>query len=285
MAKKRPFRPDDLFLLRTLADPQVSPDGKLVAYVQSWPDREDDETRSSVYVAPVDGSGPSRRFTEGKKDHSPRWSPDGRSLAFVSERGEKNQLFVAPIEGGEARQVTHAKWGISQPAWSPDGKRVAYSARTGEYTDPKEREGAEKNAPRVIRNLRYKLDGIGFFDERRVHIFVCNVESGEEKQLTDGDYYDDQPSWSPDGKTIAFGSDRERDRHRRQWRTDIWAVAAKGGKAKRLTRAKRLGGSNPRSRRTASGLPSRATRHGDEGAAKNIAADDRPGRAAASRDR
>ena len=172
---QRGVRPKDLYLLRTVVDPQISPDGKRVAYVVTWPDRDADETRMSVYIAALDGRVTARRFTQGNKDHSPRWSPDGRYLAFVSDRGEKNQLFIAPLDGGEARQVTKAKHGISNPAWSPDGKLIAYMARTGDYKPLKERSPVEKSAPRVIRNLRYKLDGIGFFDERRTHIFTVSV--------------------------------------------------------------------------------------------------------------
>jgi len=238
MAAKRGVRPGDVYLLKTVMDPQVSPDGLMVAYVVVGADKDDDETRTAVWVAPINGRAAARRFTQGKKDHSPRWSPDGRSLAFVSDRGEKSQVFVAPLAGGEARQVTKAKWGVSSPAWSPDGTRIAYAARTGEWKEPKERKGAEKSAPRVIRDLRYKLDGIGFFDERRMHIFVVEIEPGTEKQLTNGDYYEDQPSWSPDGKTIAFVADRERARNDRQFRSDVWAVPAKGGRAVRLSRAK-----------------------------------------------
>lgn len=235
---KRPLQPEDIYLLRTVTDPQMSPDGKRVAYVVSWNDRESDEARMAVYVAPVDGRRPARRFTQGTRDHSPRWSPDGRYLAFVSRRGEKNQLFLAPLDGGEAFQATKARFGISQPAWSPDGRRVAYVARVGEYKEAKDRSPIEKAAPRVIRDLRYKLDGIGFFDERRLHVFTVDVESGAETQVTDGDWNDEQPSWSPDGRWIAFVSDRERDRHQRQWRTDVWAVPSTGGRARKLTRSR-----------------------------------------------
>ncbi|GAG19303.1 unnamed protein product, partial [marine sediment metagenome] len=99
--RKRPIQPEDIYLLRTVSDPQVSPDGKRVAYVVSWNDRDSDEIRMAVHVAPVDGRQPARRFTQGTREHSPRWSPDGRYLAFVSRRGEKNQLFLTPLDGGE----------------------------------------------------------------------------------------------------------------------------------------------------------------------------------------
>ncbi|MEX2246750.1 MAG: S9 family peptidase [Dehalococcoidia bacterium] len=235
---RRTAQPGDFYDLRTVTDPQISPDGKQVAYVVATSDREVDEMRIAVHVAPVDGKRPARRFTFGKRDHSPRWSPDGRYLAFVSDRGEKNQIFIAPLDGGEARQVTKAKFGVMSPAWSPDGARIAYTARTGDYKESKERKPAERAAPRVIRDLRYRLDGIGYFDVRRIHIFTVDVETGAETQITGGDWFDDQPSWSPDGKCIAFVSDRDRNRHQRHWRTDVWVVPSAGGRARKLTRGK-----------------------------------------------
>jgi len=268
-AKKRKVRPEDLYMLRNVVDPQISPDGKQVAYVVTWADRDADETRLSVYLTSLDGRAPARRFTQGNKDHTARWSPDGRYLAFVSDRGEKNQLFVAPLGGGEARQVTKAKYGISNPTWSPDGKRVAYMARTGEHKETKERSPLEKSAPRVIRDLRYKLDGIGFFDERRTHIFTIDIETGKENQVTDGDWYDDQPAWSPDGKHLAFVSDREQERHQRQWRSDVWVAPANGGRARKLTRSRGTAVSpafSPDGRHVAF----IGHEHGDEGSAKNI---------------
>ena len=268
MPKQRRFRPDDIYELKNVSDPQVSPDGTQVAYCISWPDRDSDSTHVSIWVAPLNGRSPARRFTHGTKDHSPRWSPDGRYLAFVSDRGQKSQLFVAPLDGGEARQLTKRKWGASQPAWSPDGRRVAFVARTGSFTPPKERKGLEKAAPIVIRDLRYKLDGIGFFDRRRTHIFVADLDSGEQTQLTSGDYFDDHPAWSPNGRTIAFVSDRERDRNQRQWRTDVWAVPAAGGRPRKLTRS-RGSAANPTYSPDGKHIAYAGHEHGDEGVAKN----------------
>ncbi|TMB99243.1 MAG: S9 family peptidase [Chloroflexi bacterium] len=236
--KRRGVRPEDFYLVSNVSDPKMAPDGSRVAYVVTRPDKEANEMRTSVWVVPADGSSLARQFSRGNKDHSPRWSPDGRYLAFVSERGEKNQLFVASLEGGEAKQVTKAEHGVSQPAWSPDGRRLAYTARIGAYKDPKDRDDLEKAQPRVIRDLIYKLDGVGFFDDRRSHIFTMEVERGQETQVTDGDWNDDHAAWSPDGKQIAFVSDREKDRRQRQWRTDLWIVPAEGGRTRKLTRSR-----------------------------------------------
>jgi len=241
---QRRIEPEDFYLLRTLSDPQISPDGIRVAYTVGSSDRESDERRSSIFVAPVDGSKPGEQFTHGEHDASPRWSPDGRYLAFVSKRGDDAQIFLAPLDGGEARQLTKEKFGAGQPAWSPNGMRIAYCARTGDYKAMKERTPAEKAAPRVIRKAWYKLDGTGYFDERRIHVFTLDVESAETHQVTDGDWNDAQPSWSPTGKLIAFTSYRERNRGK-AWRTDVYVVGATGGRARKLTRS-RGGAAYPR---------------------------------------
>ena len=230
MSDKRPVRPDDLYLLRSVNDPQVSPDGRRVAFVVGRADHESDGDHRQVWVAPTDGREPARPFTTGGEDHSPRWSPDGRFLAFVSDRGEKNQIFLAPLDGGEPRQLTHAEHGVASPAWSPDGRRLAFVARVGPAPD--------REKGRVVRHLRSRLDGVGWFDERRMHIFTVEVDGGAERQMTDGDWHDEQPAWSPDGATIAFVADRELDRHDRHMRGDIWVVPASGGRARRLTRAR-----------------------------------------------
>jgi dipeptidyl aminopeptidase/acylaminoacyl peptidase len=239
---KRPARPDDIYLLRKVSDPRVSPDGRQVAYVVHEADREADENRTSIHVANLDGSGGPRRFTQGAKDHSPRWSPDGRFLAYISNRDDEDQICLAPLAGGEPRQVTRAKFGVSQPAWAPDGRHIAYVARTGEFTPEKDRKPGEKNAPRVIRDLAYRLDGVGYADNRRAHIFTMDVDTAEERQLTDGDWNDAQPAWSPDGKSIVFVSDRQPERFQRQWRSDLWLVSDRGARPRRLTRGKGAAG-------------------------------------------
>ncbi|MST33438.1 hypothetical protein GHK86_12000, partial [Acidimicrobiaceae bacterium USS-CC1] len=241
MPAKRDFAPEDVWRLRTVADPRLSPDGRLVAYVVSEPDRERDGPATTVWVAPVDGSAPARRFSAGPDDGAPRWSPDGRSLAFVADRGHGPQLHLAPLDGGEPAVLTDVPHGVSQPVWSPDGRRLAYVARTGEWKAPEERSAVERNAPRVVTGLHHRFDGIGYLDERRSHLFVVRVDGGEAVQVTDGDWDDGDPEWSPDGRRLAFVSDRSASRHDEVHR-DVWVltVAASGrpGTPRRLTRGR-----------------------------------------------
>jgi len=233
----RPMRPDDLYLLGTAGDPQLSADGTHLAWVQTRMDRETDKAQTSIWVAPVDGSEPPRAFTDGPSDHSPRWSPDGRWVAYVSitEEGKPGQLWLAPLRGGAPTAVTSHDGAVSQPAWSPDSTRIAYVTATDLPKPVAERTPVEKAAPRVVRGLAARLDNVGWQDGRR-HVFVLDVASGETRQLTKGDWHDDMPAWSPDGSAVAFASDRDAGRDDRQAQTDAWVVASTGGRPRRLTR-------------------------------------------------
>ena len=124
--------PQDVYELAWAGDPRISPDGQTVAFTVTRIDREANDYRSAVYLAPADRSAPPRRLTSGeKRDGSPRWSPDGRELAFVSNRsGDSSQLYVLPLAGGEARRLTDLKESVREPAWSPDGARLSFFART-----------------------------------------------------------------------------------------------------------------------------------------------------------
>jgi len=238
MPPKRTFVPEDLWHLRTVSDPQMSPDGSNVAFVVATPDRETDKPATTIWVAPSDGSAPARIFTAGPEDSCPRWSPDGRWLAFVAERGHGPQLHLTSLDGGEATALTEARHGISQPVWAPDGSRLAFVARTGEWTKPEDRSAVERSAPRVVTGLYYRFDGIGWFDDRRTHLFVVNASGGDPTQITDGDWDDADPAWSPDGSRLAFVSDRSPTRFDSVYR-DVWVTPARGGRRpRRLTRGR-----------------------------------------------
>jgi len=233
---------EDIRELRFVGDPQLSPDGTQVAYVVNRIDAEDPTRyRSQIMLVPFDGACPPRALTSGHhRDSAPRWSPDGRSLAFLSDRdGERSQLFLLPLDGGDPRQLTQLKHGAGAPVWSPAGERLAFAARV-DIPEIAQQEGQsdEKGKPprvKVITRVRSKADGEGYLEAVHTHLFVVEATTGELRQVTDGDFDDTEPAWSPDGKMLAFTSNRERDRDLSLLR-DVWVVASRGGRPRRLTR-------------------------------------------------
>jgi dipeptidyl aminopeptidase/acylaminoacyl peptidase len=242
---------EDLYAIKFLSRPRISPDGQHVAFVVTTIDERKHEYRSSIWVAPTAG-GEARRFTGGTANaHSPCWSPDGQWLAFVSDReGElsskdaqeqkkqgkgKSQIWLIPGDGGEAEQLTYMPHGASNPTWSPDSKRMVFSAAVGPLDEETE-DGKTLPKVRVIDRLLYQLDGVGFIYERRQHLFLVDVTGGEPKQLTDGDWDDKDPAWSPDGMHIAFTSSRAEDR----WRLpcpDVYILSIENGQVGEERRA------------------------------------------------
>ncbi|HLX59629.1 MAG TPA: S9 family peptidase [Ktedonobacteraceae bacterium] len=239
---------EDLYKYKPVSHPRISPDGKRVAFVLTTIDERKQEYRNSIWIVPSEG-GEARRFTAGPANaHSPAWSPDGRWLAFVSEReGEsankdekeqkklgkgKPQLWLISTSGGEARQLTFMQHGASSPVWSPDSKHILFSAPVGP-ADEETADGKPLPKVRVIDRLWYRLDGVGYIYERRSHLFLIDANGGEAQQLTDGDWDDSDAAWSPDGSHIAFTSSREEDR----WRfpnPDVYTLAFNDGKAGEL---------------------------------------------------
>lgn len=246
----RPITIEDLYEIKFLSRPRISPDGQRVAYVVNEIDASKHAYRSAIWMTPTTG-GEARRLTAQPNNATdPSWSPDGRWLAFVSEReGEagrkaseeqrklgkgKPQIWLLPTDGGEACQLTFLPHGASTPVWSPDGQWLAFTAPVGPLDEERE-DGQKDPKVRVIDRLWYRLDGAGFIFERRSHLFLLNVAGGEPVQLTDGDWDDGDPAWSPDGKHLAFVSSREEDR----WRTpspDVYTLAIEGGKGGELRR-------------------------------------------------
>lgn len=245
---RRSITPADLYQFQWVADPQLSPDGRHVAFVIKTIDHETNAYRSSIWMTAVHSTvDDAYQFTSDGT--SPRWSPDGNSLAFVSARdgivpepkdGEspgdrdkrigkgKPQIWLIPFAGGEALQQTRMPWGVASVCWSPDGRRLLFTAQTGDIPEMPEHDGKTEPRAHRITEFMYRYNGHGYINELRTHVFLLPVAGGDPLQLTDGDWDDGNAQWSPDGQRIVFTSDRRADRWRMP-QSQIWVMDADGG--------------------------------------------------------
>ncbi|MGH2806751.1 MAG: serine hydrolase [Actinomycetota bacterium] len=209
----RPLAIDDLFAFRLPSDPHLSPDGTKLAFTLTSADEKDDKDHSSIWVADTTGGNP-WRLTQGAGDRSPRWAPDGAHLAFVASKEEDSapQLYVLPSAGGEARRLTELPLGAGEPVWSPDGKRIAFAAAVDIDRDPKSAPDPTSNEPIVVNRVDQKADGNGYLGGFRQHVFVIDLDGGEPRQLTTGDFHSSTPVWSPDSRRLAFSTSMAEDR-------------------------------------------------------------------------
>jgi dipeptidyl aminopeptidase/acylaminoacyl peptidase len=248
---KHPISFEDLVKVERISDPQVSPDGKWVAYVAGTVELEANKTARHIWLIPAEGGEP-RQLTRGEgSDTRPRWSPDGRSLAFISSRGGKSQVWVIPVDGGEARQVTKLATEADGVAWSSQSDKLLFTSRV--YPDcsdaacnQKRLEDAEKSKVKaqVFDALLFR-HWDSWRDGRYTHLFVVSAQGGTPRDLTPGAY--DSPTWflgapdgyaiSPDGKEVCFNSNRSTPPSAVAWTTnnDLYLVSAEGGEAKDIT--------------------------------------------------
>lgn len=236
------MKPADLALLRTPGTPTISPDGRHAAVAVTRLDLDADAYRSQLWLVATDGSAPARAVTRSWRDTAPRFSPDGRWLAFLrAEKDGKPQLHVLPVDGGEPWQVTsddQHPLGAGEPLWSPDSRRVAYTARVPEDGRYGTKEGvtAEKEPPRRITVFKYRLDNVGFVLDRRPQVFVVDpfADPAEPTQITEGDYDHADVVWSPDGELLAFVSAQHDDRDT-TLTNDVFVCAPDGSGLRCLT--------------------------------------------------
>ncbi len=257
---KRAFNPDDVFDLKCSGDAHLSPDSRSVAYVTQYHDKSKEKSFTDIYLASVE-TAESRRLTTSGKDRSPRWSPDGRRIAFVSDRSGKAQIWVIDVGGGEAWRIPTKQAVQGDPVWSPDGSRIFFTASAfakpedwvpypGAPGDDRQRavdqanralspksEGAQDGKPqengkpndiKVVTRLRYRMDGMGYFGDLRRQVFSVPVpdfapeeSAGLGQQLTSGDYDHNSPCVTPCGKYVVVSATREDDADFRQ-ESDLW---------------------------------------------------------------
>jgi dipeptidyl aminopeptidase/acylaminoacyl peptidase len=235
----------DILRFRMIADPQVAPDGARVAFVLVEQDEKANRQATSVWSVPTDGSAEPTRLTAGPRDSRPRWSPDGRRLAFLGarEREWARDLYVLDLAGGEAQRVVTLPRGIADYLWSPDGACLCLVGAPDFPADPDRDppatpdEARQRYQERVrhIDRFRYRLDGQGQLDDEPVQLWLAGARDGSGlRAITDGEADATRPSWLPDGR-IAFLSNREPD-HDRSESVEVYAVPVAGGEPERLTR-------------------------------------------------
>ena len=225
-----PILPDVVRRLQSVGDPALSSDGDRLAYTLSWVDQAQLDGRSRIMMLEL-GSGDTHQFTQGARDSAPRFSPDGHTLAFLrAESPGRRQIWLMPANGGEAQALTDAPLGVSDFVWSPDSSRLVFSADVDPESSTETEEFPSAPRVRVVRRIRYRYDTLGWRGDLHSHLFLIGVEGGEARQLTDGDWDDLAPAWSPDGSRIAFLSDRRDDRD--HWAlTEAYVIPAAGGPA------------------------------------------------------
>jgi dipeptidyl aminopeptidase/acylaminoacyl peptidase len=252
-AAGRPMTIDDLIAAVRVSEPDLSPDGKWVAYVRTTTNGQTGKRNPDIWFAPADGSAPPRLFIGGDSpETTPVYSPDGKSIAFISSHDDGPQIRLMPSEGGRFRQLTTLKMGVQPPmVFSPDGTRIAfvsdvYPDCADEACNASRADAAEKNPVKVhhVKRLLFR-HWSDWREELRHHVFVVDVESGRTIDVTPGDFdsppffnEDNGIAFSPDSKQLAFVSNREGG-DAEAWTTnhDIWTVPVAGGAAKKLTTA------------------------------------------------
>jgi dipeptidyl aminopeptidase/acylaminoacyl peptidase len=235
-ATPRAITIDDYFQIRDVSQPELSPDGQWVAYSVRTRILKDDKNEQRLWMVPTHGGDAIPMTAEGISSSHPRWSPDGKYLAILSSRNSgKSQVWLLNRLGGEAVRLTETVQGVNDFEWSPDSTRLVLILQDPKPEDAEAAKEKDKDKPAakpktpppfVIDRLQFKQDIVGYLDRRRTHLYVFDVASKKATQVTSGDFDDNEPAWSPDGKSLAFSSNRSTPDPDRNYNTDIWVVAA-----------------------------------------------------------
>ena len=243
---RRVITETDLFKFTWIADPQISPDGATVAFVRVTVNEKDNRYETALYAVPASGADAPRRLTSGTRDTTPRWSPDGRRLAFVRPSDkDKPQIHVLHMDGGEARPITDLASGATGPAWSPDGKTIAFNSSIGpddgRKPDEAKPSGEHKSDVQVVTRAVYRANGNPTYVDNDHHAHIFTIDASESidrrpqpKQLTDGEFDERGIEWAPDGSMIYFVSTRVPEPYYEEKGAELYAVPAAGGTMSRI---------------------------------------------------
>jgi len=232
----------DIFELEYAGNPQVSPDGRQIVYERVSMDIITDRPRSNLWIINTDGSG-HRPLLSGRQSYnSPRWSPDGSRIAYISGMEGSPQLYIRWMDTGQTALLSNLTEAPGDIAWSPDGKWIAFSMQVVKEKEPLAKAPAKPDeaewAPpvKVIDTLVYRVDGEGFLEAGYSHLFVISTDGGTPRQLTSGDFNHNGPlTWTPDGRHIVFSANRNEDWEYQPLESDIYTVDVDSGELKRLT--------------------------------------------------
>ena len=247
-AQKRPFAIEDLYKIKAIVDPQISPDGKSIAFTVTENNLAEGKSKTEVYLMDADGNNIRKVTDNPAADDHPRWSPDGKSLLFLSTRHEGPQAWLLPLEGGEPAQVTHFTTGVSDAVWTSDGKHIVFTSdvfpECGADGDcNKKIDESVSSGPiqaHMADHLLYR-HWTSWKDGRRSHVFVYDIDAKKYTDLSPGDY--DAPVFSlggggvavsPDGKEVCFASNHDAN-EAETTNADLFIVSTSGGEPKDIT--------------------------------------------------